>query len=154
MWAGRSNTLVRVAVISFLFAAAPLAARGQPRQPPPPGQKPEQQQQNEGQKADQNKTPAPQADPQQATDKGAQQKGSVPAANGRATSLDAADGPRVQVADDTKPVIVHSDMVTLTVTVTDTYGRFVTGLNKNAFSIVDDKTPQEITFFSDRKSVV
>jgi Ca-activated chloride channel family protein len=152
MWAGRSNTLVRVAVISFLFAAPPLAARGQPQQQQQ-GRKPEQQQ-AEGQKADQNKTPAPQADGQKATDKGAQQKGSVPAANGRASSLDMSDGPRVQVADDTKPVIVHTDMVTLTVTVTDTYGRFVTGLGKNAFQIVDDKSPQEITFFSDEDAPV
>jgi Ca-activated chloride channel family protein len=151
MWAGRSNTLVRVAVISFLLAAAPLTAQGQPQQQQ--GQKPEQQK-AEGQKPDQNKTPAPQADSQQATDKGAQQKGSVPAANGRASSLDMSDGPRVQVADDTKPVIVHTDMVTLTVTVTDTYGRFVTGLGKNAFQIVDDKSPQEITFFSDEDAPV
>lgn len=45
--------------------------------------------------------------------------------------------------------IVHSDLVTLNVTVTDTYGRYVSGLTKNAFTIFDEKTPQEITFFSD-----
>jgi Ca-activated chloride channel homolog len=47
------------------------------------------------------------------------------------------------------PVIVHTDLITLTVTVTDTYGRFVSGLNKNAFTVLDEKQPQEITYFSD-----
>ena len=44
--------------------------------------------------------------------------------------------------------IINSDLISLTVTVTDTYGRFVTGLNKSAFTVLDDKEPQEITFFS------
>lgn len=161
MWAGRSNTLLRVAVISFLFAAPAGAAHAQPAQEQKPAQT--QQQKSEQQKTEQQKpeaTPQPQTDGQQqpATDgKSAtpQQKGAVPAANGRATSLDIqADGPRVAPADDTKPVIVHTDLVTLTVTVTDTYGRFVTGLNQNAFQILDDKTPQEITFFSDEDAPV
>jgi Ca-activated chloride channel family protein len=46
-------------------------------------------------------------------------------------------------------LIVNTDLITLTVTVTDTYGRFVSGLSKKAFTILDEKTPQEITFFSD-----
>jgi Ca-activated chloride channel homolog len=46
-------------------------------------------------------------------------------------------------------LIVNTDLITLTVTVTDTYGRFVSGLSKKAFTVLDDKTPQEITFFSD-----
>ena len=45
--------------------------------------------------------------------------------------------------------IVNADLITLTVTVTDTYGRFVTGLGQKAFSVFDDKAEQEITFFSD-----
>jgi Ca-activated chloride channel homolog len=150
MWAGRSKTLVRVAVIFFLLAAAQTAARSQPSQK-------QEQQQPAGQQKKPEPTPQPQTPVEpQATGKGAQpqQKGSVPAANGRASSLDMSDGPRVQAADDTKPVIVHSDMVTLTVTVTDTYGRFVTGLGQNAFSITDDKTQQEITFFSDEDAPV
>jgi Ca-activated chloride channel family protein len=149
MWAeGRSNTLFRVAVISFLFAAIPSAARAQP------GRKSEQTQADQ-QKVEQQKSDGQQkTDAQPSADKGAP-KTAVPAANGRASSLDIqADGPRVTPADDTKPVIVHTDLVTLTVTVTDTYGRFVTGLGKNAFSIVDDKTQQEITFFSDEDAPV
>lgn len=47
------------------------------------------------------------------------------------------------------PVIFNTDLITLTVTVTDTYGRYVSGLNKNAFTVVEEKQPQEITYFSD-----
>jgi Ca-activated chloride channel family protein len=46
-------------------------------------------------------------------------------------------------------LIVNSDLITLTVTVTDNYGRYVSGLDQKAFSILDEKVPQEITFFSD-----
>jgi Ca-activated chloride channel family protein len=52
------------------------------------------------------------------------------------------------------PVIVNTDLITFTVTVTDTYGRYVSGLGKNAFTVLDDKKPQEITFFSDDDSPV
>ncbi|HEX8097827.1 MAG TPA: VWA domain-containing protein [Pyrinomonadaceae bacterium] len=51
-------------------------------------------------------------------------------------------------------VIVNTDLITLTVTVTDSYGRFVSGLNKNAFTVLDEKSPQEISFFSDDDSPV
>jgi Ca-activated chloride channel family protein len=46
-------------------------------------------------------------------------------------------------------VITNTDLITVTVTVTDTYGRYVSGLGKNAFTVLDQKKPQEITFFSD-----
>ncbi len=51
--------------------------------------------------------------------------------------------------DDTKPISVKTDLVTLTLTVTDLYGRFVSGLTKNAFTVFDGGEEQEITFFSD-----
>jgi hypothetical protein len=57
-------------------------------------------------------------------------------------------------ADDKNPVITNTDLITFTVTVTDIYGRFVSGLGKNAFSIFEDKAQQEITFFSDDDSPV
>ena len=47
------------------------------------------------------------------------------------------------------PVITNTDLITFTVTVTDTYGRFVSGLGKSAFTVLDEKKPQEITYFSD-----
>lgn len=51
--------------------------------------------------------------------------------------------------DDTKPITVKTDLVTLTLTVTDLYGRYVSGLTKNAFTVSDGGVEQEITFFSD-----
>jgi Ca-activated chloride channel family protein len=56
--------------------------------------------------------------------------------------------------DEKGPVITNTDLVSFTITVTDIYGRFVSGLGKNAFSIFDDKTQQDITFFSDEDSPV
>lgn len=56
--------------------------------------------------------------------------------------------------DDKQPVIINTDLITFTVTVTDVYGRFVSGLGKNAFTIYDEKKPQEITYFSDDDSPV
>ena len=50
---------------------------------------------------------------------------------------------------DNTTLTTNVDLVNLTVTVTDTYGRYVSGLNKNAFAIFDEKQQQEITFFSD-----
>jgi len=48
-----------------------------------------------------------------------------------------------------KPVRVKTDLVTLTLTVTDPYNRYVSGLDKSAFSVTDNNQPQEISFFSD-----
>jgi Ca-activated chloride channel family protein len=56
--------------------------------------------------------------------------------------------------DDKNPVITNTDLITFTVTVTDIYGRFVSGLGRNAFSIFEDKEQQDITFFSDEDSPV
>ena len=56
--------------------------------------------------------------------------------------------------DEKGPVITNTDLITFTVTVTDIYGRFVSGLSKNAFSIFDEKQQQEISFFSDDDSPV
>ena len=47
------------------------------------------------------------------------------------------------------PIITQTDLITFTVTVTDTYGRYVSGLGKGAFTVFDEKKAQEITFFSD-----
>jgi Ca-activated chloride channel family protein len=51
--------------------------------------------------------------------------------------------------DDKSTVVVNTDLITLTVTVTDTYGRYVSGLDKKAFKVFEDKEEQEIEFFSD-----
>ena len=56
--------------------------------------------------------------------------------------------------DDKRPITVKTDLVTLTLTVTDLYGRYVSGLSKNAFSILDNNLEQEITYFSDSDAPV
>lgn len=56
--------------------------------------------------------------------------------------------------DPNRPVRVKTDLVTVTATVTDIYGRYVSGLTKNAFSVLDNGVPQDITFFSDSDAPV
>jgi Ca-activated chloride channel family protein len=56
--------------------------------------------------------------------------------------------------DDKRPITVKTDLVTLTLTVTDLYGRYVSGLSKNAFTVFDNNQEQEITFFSDADAPV
>ena len=51
-------------------------------------------------------------------------------------------------------IITNTDLISFNVTITDQYGRFVTGLPKSAFTVLDDKQPQEITFFSDEDAPV
>lgn len=49
---------------------------------------------------------------------------------------------------------VKTDLVTLTLTVTDLYGRYVSGLTKKSFNVFDNNQEQEITFFSDSDAPV
>jgi len=50
---------------------------------------------------------------------------------------------------DPRSISVKTDLITLTLTVTDLYGRYVSGLTKNAFTVSDNGKEQELTFFSD-----
>lgn len=45
-------------------------------------------------------------------------------------------------------VVIETKLVNLTVTVTDHFGRFVTGLEKENFAVFDDKIQQDLAFFS------
>ena len=56
--------------------------------------------------------------------------------------------------DPNGPLRIKTDLVTLTLTVTDLYGRYVSGLTKNAFTVIDNNQEQEITFFSDSDAPV
>jgi Ca-activated chloride channel homolog len=56
--------------------------------------------------------------------------------------------------DPAGPVRIKTDLVTLTLTVTDLYGRYVSGLDKNSFTISDNNQEQEITYFSDSDAPV
>jgi Ca-activated chloride channel family protein len=60
--------------------------------------------------------------------------------------------PIIQAFRDDRPIILNSDLVSLTVTVTDKHGRSITGLERSAFSVLDEKVPQEISYFSDGDS--
>ena len=63
--------------------------------------------------------------------------------------------PTPEVVDDPNgPVRIKTDLVTLTLTVTDLYGRYVSCLDKKAFSVTDNNQDQEITFFSDSDAPV
>jgi Ca-activated chloride channel family protein len=57
--------------------------------------------------------------------------------------------PKRPVAGTDEQVIINTDLITLTVTVTDAYGRYVSGLEKKHFTVFDDKIQQDIAFFSD-----
>src|SRR5258705_8264911 len=45
------------------------------------------------------------------------------------------------------PVLVNADLVTLTVSVLDGSGQAVSGFDKRAFTIPDEQSTQEISFF-------
>ena len=56
--------------------------------------------------------------------------------------------------DPAGPVRIKTDLVTLTLTVTDLYGRYVSGLDKNSFTIFDNNQEQDIAYFSDSDAPV
>lgn len=45
-------------------------------------------------------------------------------------------------------ITVSSEVISLTVSVTDAHGKFITGLKQNAFAIFEDKVAQDISFFA------
>jgi Ca-activated chloride channel family protein len=61
---------------------------------------------------------------------------------------DAGSRERRQTLDGER-VVVNSDLISFNVTVTDHYGRAITGLQKRDFKILDDKQEVEITSFSE-----
>jgi Ca-activated chloride channel homolog len=56
--------------------------------------------------------------------------------------------------DEPESVKIKTDLVTFTLTVTDLYGRYVSGLTKDAFNITDNNQQQDIIFFSDSDAPV
>lgn len=59
-----------------------------------------------------------------------------------------------QGVEDQGKIRVDTNLVTLTLTVTDIFGRYVSGLGKNAFTVLDNGVEQEITYFSDTDAPV
>ena len=69
------------------------------------------------------------------------------ASSGR-TNLQNPQQPKVEGRSDER-IKLDTDVVTLTITVTDPYNRLVTGLDRQHFEIFEDKVKQTIEFFSD-----
>ncbi len=69
-------------------------------------------------------------------------------------TVGAAQDPTPTPDDPDRPIRVKTDLVTLTLTVTDSGGRFVSGLKKNAFTIKDNNVEQDIQYFSDTDAPV
>ena len=65
-----------------------------------------------------------------------------------------AQSPTPTPDDPDQPVRIKTDLVTLTLTVTDPYNRLVSGLKKSDFKISDNNQQQEIQFFSDTDAPV
>ncbi|HWP43656.1 MAG TPA: VWA domain-containing protein [Blastocatellia bacterium] len=61
---------------------------------------------------------------------------------------------RERWGESNQKVYLNTRLVNVTVTVTDSYGRFVTGLRKEHFEVYDDKIKQEISHFSDEDTPV
>ena len=75
-------------------------------------------------------------------------------ASATAFPQDAKPTPTPEATGPDTPVKIKTDLVTLTLTVTDLYGRYVSGLTKKAFSVADNNQDQDITFFSDSDAPV
>ena len=128
------SALVSCFAFVLLVLVCPQAALAQPQQPSQAAAEPTQSAQKSAQGAG------------AATTSNTSTQTRIPAIGGTAE----VPTPRVPggAPEQDGPVIVNTDLVTVTVTVTDAYGRYVTGLNKNAFTIFDDKEEQQISFFS------
>src|SRR5882672_4482837 len=74
----------------------------------------------------------------------------TPGAQEKKQSEDSQTKPAVAGTQDSKDKIqLQARLVSMTVTVSDPLGRFVTGLEKRNFQVFDDGVKQEITHFSD-----
>ena len=59
-----------------------------------------------------------------------------------------------QESKDDQRITLNTDIVNVTISVTDPYGRFVTGLAKDRFDVFDNKVKQEIAHFTDEDAPV
>lgn len=132
------------ALLSLMVLLSVFAAPGSSSAQEKPGEKPSQPTQNKELLTVQ---PAPKATPPESSPQTTPSKTEARQPTGDQRK------PGSEI-DEKGPVITNTDLITFTVTVTDIYGRFVSGLGKNAFSIFDDKQPQFISYFSDEDSPV
>jgi Ca-activated chloride channel family protein len=62
--------------------------------------------------------------------------------------------PTPPVAEGDGKILIPTDLVTLTLTVTDIYGRYVAGLGRGAFTVLEGNEEQDVSFFSDSDAPV
>lgn len=72
----------------------------------------------------------------------------TPVTAGSKTAASKPDDTKLQKPKDDK-LILGTDIVNVTISVTDPYQRFVTGLGKDHFEVFDDKVKQQIAHFTD-----
>jgi Ca-activated chloride channel family protein len=140
---------VFISIVAGAFCAASIAVTTHSLAQKKPDQKPDQPAEKQ---TPSQKTEAPQ--PQELLTVQPMATQTPPADQGKKPSTSTKIQLPEGAVDDKNPIITNTDLITFNVTVTDIYGRFVSGLNKSAFSVVDEKAPQEITFFSDEDSPV
>ena len=58
----------------------------------------------------------------------------------------------IQTDPDDTPLRIQTDLVTMTLTVHDQWGRYVSNLSKKHFSVFENNVEQEVTYFSDTDS--
>lgn len=73
----------------------------------------------------------------------------TPEGQTRSGNESSSDGPDKSAGQGGQKVRLETQLVSVTVTVTDAYGRFVTGLGRDHFEVYDDKVKQQIAHFSD-----
>jgi Ca-activated chloride channel family protein len=136
------STLAFVALVAFALAHG----QAQQQQPPPAktGQSPQQPAASEqpASGASSSAVAQPVASP-------STQPAPAQGANAPATASVATVAATTNAAAGDERMVVNTDLINLSVTLTDMYGRYVTGLSKEAFTVWDDKDQQEIQFFSD-----
>jgi Ca-activated chloride channel family protein len=57
-------------------------------------------------------------------------------------------------SDSDEQVVIDTDLISFNVTVTDKSGQHISGLPKTAFTVFDEKKPQEISFFGEDDSPI
>jgi Ca-activated chloride channel homolog len=79
----------------------------------------------------------------------ARSRQNAPSANPPTTVVQESKSPATATAQSNEQVQLQARLVSMTVTVLDPFGRFVTGLTKKNFEVFDDGVKQEIAHFSD-----
>src|ERR1044072_7476507 len=96
----------------------------------------------------------PQTAPPTASPTPASTQTPAPSKETTSPAANAAPKQRLGTELDDRSLITNTDLIALTVTATDTYGRYVSGLSKSAFAFFKNKQQKEIPFFSDDDSPV